>query len=205
MPYRNSNYTAFYVDESQINKYTGAHFARDFCYYQLLKSWKREDGSFSFIDAHGKTYNVRDDSDWETTLKPRLHERLRMSKNIILILSDTTVQSKALKEEIEYGVDACGLPVIVAYPEMDFVGCGNQLSPRAIARWENLPCFKERVKNIPTAHVPFKKELIEKALPDPRFSVCSKSENCIVGLNTDYEYAIYKMGQQIDAQLEGGG
>ena len=197
MPYRNSNYAAFYVDESQINKYTGAHFARDFCYYQLLKSWKREDGSFSFIDAHGKTYNVRNGSDWETTLKPRLHERLRISKNIILILSDATVQSQALKEEIEYGIDVCALPVIVAYPEMDFVGCGNQLSPRAIARWENLPCFKERAKNIPTAHVPFKKVLIEKALSDPRFSVCSKSENCTVGLNSKYEFELNQFVNQL--------
>lgn len=190
MPYRNSNYTAFYVEESRLDSHLQSFFLRDLCYYQLLKTWKLEDSSFPFIDAHGKTYNVRDESDWESTLKPRLHERLRMSKNIILILSDVTRQSKALEEEIIYGIDVCELPVIIVYPEISFVGCENRLSKRAIELWENLPCLKARMKKVPTAHLPFQKEFVSRALIDLRFSVTTKSENCCVGLNTKHERAI---------------
>lgn len=203
MPNRISTYTAFYVDNTEISRQRPAYFVRDFYYYQTLKSWKHNPTSmsFPFIDAHGKTYSVRDDSDWETTLKPRLHQRLRMSKNMILILSDITKQSKALAEEIAYGIDVCNLPVIVTYPDIEFVGCGSELSPSAIARWDNLPCFKKRIHDVPTAHLPFRKEHIERALRDPRFSVCTKSENCTIGFNTNYDYDVYKFGQQIDAQL----
>ncbi len=197
MAYRNSNYSAFYVDESQIDKHFGAHFAEDFCYYQLLKTWKKKYADFPFIDAHGKTYNVRDSSDWESTLKPRLHERLRMSKNIILFLSDITKQSRALCEEITYGIDVCELPVIVVYPNMKFVGYGDQLSARAVARWDNLPCLKSRIKDVPTAHVPLKKEHLERALTDPRFSVCTKTENCTVGFNTRYECELNQFVKQL--------
>ena len=55
-------------------------------YYNQLRAWKGKDSSFPFIDAHDKTYNVRDDSLWDT-LKNRLHERLDYSKNIILFLA----------------------------------------------------------------------------------------------------------------------
>ena len=186
MTYRNSNYTAFYVDETQIDRAASAHFAKDFCYYQLLKSWEQDIWGFPFNDAHGKTYNVRDESDWESTLKPRLHKRLQMSKNIILILSDITKQSRALYEEITYGIDILDLPVIVAYPDLEFVGRENELSNRAVARWDNLPCFKSRIENVPTAHVPFKRECLKKALTDSRFSVCTKRENCTVGFSSEY-------------------
>lgn len=85
----------------------------------MLKAWKRSDTSFPFNDAHAKTYSVRDGSDWELTLKPRLRERLKVSKNIILFLSSNTRSSKALREEIEYGACILGLPIIVVYPELD--------------------------------------------------------------------------------------
>lgn len=190
MTYRNSNYTAFYVDESQLNKYSGLYFAEDYCYYRMIKDWKEENNQFPFIDSHGKTYNVRDESDWETTLKPRLHYRLRMSKNIILVLSNITKQSKALFEEITYGIDTLNLPVIVVYPDLEYVGYGCELSERAIKYWDKLPCFESRIKKIPTAHIPLKKEHLTRALVDPRFSVSTKCEICTVGLNTQYEYEL---------------
>ena len=49
--------------------------------------------------------------------KLRLHERLNNSKNIILFLSANTVNSRALREEIDYGINNCGLPIIVVYPD----------------------------------------------------------------------------------------
>ena len=69
MTYRNSTYTAFYVDEEYFNNNLGAFVARDFCNFQLLKMWKKTDAKFPFIDAQGKTYNVRDGSDSEIRLK----------------------------------------------------------------------------------------------------------------------------------------
>lgn len=51
----------------------------------MLRAGKGGDSSFPFTDSHDKTYNVRDNSDWETTLNPRLRERLRNSKNVVLL------------------------------------------------------------------------------------------------------------------------
>lgn len=82
MSNRTANYAAFYVKEPFNASNLGAHATPDFVYYNQLKAWKSQDSSFPFIDAHDKTYNVRDDSSWET-LKQRLHQRLNMSKNII--------------------------------------------------------------------------------------------------------------------------
>ena len=119
MAYRNGNYAAFYVAEPFNASALGAHATKDFCYYNMLRAWKGKDSSFPFNDSHDKTYNVRDNSNWELTLKPRLRERLRSSKNIVLFLSSNTVSSRALREEIDYGINDQGLPVIVIYPEYD--------------------------------------------------------------------------------------
>lgn len=73
MSYRNANYSAFYVSEPFSESNLGANSTHDFVYYNMLRMWRGEDNSFPFNDAHDKTYNVRDGSDWEKTLKPRLH------------------------------------------------------------------------------------------------------------------------------------
>jgi len=114
--YRTANYAAFYVHGPFSASNLRAYATKDFCYYNQLKMWKAEDSSFPFIDAHGKTYRFRDDSTWET-LKSRLHERFNASKNIILFLSEDTKESKALSEEIPYGINTDELPVIVVYPD----------------------------------------------------------------------------------------
>ncbi|CAM5186565.1 hypothetical protein OURE66S_01228 [Oligella ureolytica] len=102
MSVRNGNYSAFYVAEPFNPSGLGANATKDFCYYNLLQAWKGKDASFPFIDSHEKTYNVRDNSNWELTLKPRLRERLRLSKNIILFLSSSTISSRASREELDY-------------------------------------------------------------------------------------------------------
>ena len=89
MSNRTANYAAFYVAEPFSESNLGAYAARDFLYYNQLRAWKGADSAFPFVDAHAKTYNVRDDSEWET-LKKRLHERLGASKNIVLFLSEET-------------------------------------------------------------------------------------------------------------------
>ena len=96
------NYCAFYVAAPFNQNNLGAYAAKDFCYYNLLKAWKAEDSSFPFVDSHAKTYSVRDGSDWEQTLKPRLHARLNASANVVLFLSSNTRYSRALREEIDF-------------------------------------------------------------------------------------------------------
>ena len=98
MASRDGNYSAFYVSEPFNESGLGAHATKDFVYYNMLRAWKGDDSTFPFNDSHNKNYNVRDTSDWELTLKPRIRERIRHSKNIILFLSSLTKSSKAIRE-----------------------------------------------------------------------------------------------------------
>jgi hypothetical protein len=178
MTTRNSNYTAFYVAEPFSSSNLGAHATKDFCYYNTLKLWKGADSNFPFNDAHNTTYSVRDNSDWETTLKPRLRERLRNSKNIVLFLSSNTVSSRAIREEIDYGINDQGLPVIVIYPEYkeksELLDNGSiKQSIRSL--WDKLPIFRDSMSKVPTLHVPMDKNLITASLKDQDFIVQSKT------------------------------
>ncbi|PSR27726.1 MAG: hypothetical protein C7B46_19295 [Sulfobacillus benefaciens] len=181
MAYRSGNYTAFYVSEPFHESTLGAHATKDFLYYNLLRAWKEKDKSFPFIDSHQKNYNVRDGSDWEKTLKPRLHDRLNSSKNIILFLSSSTKNSRALREEITFGVGELGLPVIVVYPEYDdksdIVNCQSKTIQSRIQKlWGILPAFRDSMNEVPTLHIPLKKELISLALNNENFMVNSKRD-----------------------------
>lgn len=178
MTYRNGNYTAFYVAEPFNASALGAHATKDFYYYNMIRMWKGADSSFPFNDSHDKTYNVRDNSDWEATLKPRLRERLRNSKNIILFLSSITANSRALREEIDYGINDQGLPVIVIYPEYDTkesLLTDGSLKQAVKNLWDKLPVFRDSMKNVPTIHIPLSKSLIEKSLRNENFMIATKT------------------------------
>jgi hypothetical protein len=175
MAYRNGNYVAFYVAEPFGPSNLGAYVARDFVYYQILRAWKASDRNFPFVDSHEKTYNVRDGSDWESTLKPRLRARLRNSKNIVLFLSSSTKASRALIEEIEYGVGVLGLPMIVAYPELDsLVDRDGIFGNEVFMLWGKVPAFERLMDTVPTLHILMKKECFEMALQKPEFMVQTK-------------------------------
>jgi len=182
MACRNGNYAAFYVAEPFNASVLGAHATKDFCYYNMLRAWKGKDTAFPFNDSHDKTYNVRDNSAWETTLKPRLRERIRNSKNIVLFLSSNTVSSRALREEIDYGINDQGLPVIVIYPEYDSKASllsNTSLKQSVKSLWDKLPIFRDSMSKVPTLHVPFKKEVIEDALKNSDFMLAAKTTpNC---------------------------
>ena len=176
MSCRNGNYCAFYVDEPFNQNNLGAASTRDFVTYNLLKAWKADGSSFPFIDSHNKNYNVRDGSDWENTLKPRLRERLRNSKNIVLILSNITKNSRTLREEIDYGINNQGLPVIVIYPdytEESDIANTSGIKKHIKDLWDKLPIFRDSMSEVPTIHVPYKKALIKSALGDERFMINS--------------------------------
>ena len=173
MENRTANYVAFYVKEPFSPSNLGAHATPDFLYYNQLRAWKKADSSFPFIDAHAKTYNVRDDSLWET-LKQRLHERLDVSKNIVLFLSDNTKDSRALREEIDYGINRRGLPVIVIYPDLKEktdIWCSSGMQKQVQDLWDRLPIFRDNMDKVATLHVPYKKLLITNALKSPDFKV----------------------------------
>ena len=175
MTYRNANYAAFYVDTPFSQSNLGANEQEDFRYYNMLRMWKGQDSSFAFNDAHGKTYAVRDDSSWET-LKARIRTRLANSKNIVLFLSCITKNSRALREEMEYGIETKGLPVIVVYPDYsekaDIIVCDTKKIRKQIKDlWDNLPSFRNNMDNIPSIHVPMRKALIKRALEDPEFMI----------------------------------
>lgn len=179
MTYRNGNYAAFYVSEPFSESSLGAFSTKDFVSYSLLRAWKGADSTFPFIDSHNKNYNVRDGSDWETTLKPRLRDRLNKSKNIVLFLSSVTKNSRALREEMNHGIVTSGLPVIVVYPEYgeksDIINCTSKTIRQQIKNlWDNLPTFRDSMGSVPTIHIPNKKELIKKALNDTKFMVNTK-------------------------------
>lgn len=187
MTYRNCNYTAFYVDEPFSSSNLNAHATKDFYYYDILRAWKGTDILFPFNDAHARTYSVRDCSNWELTLKPRLRERLRGSKNIILFLSSKTKSSKALAEEIEYGACKLELPIIVVYPELDNsqIVSNGKLSRSVKLLWNKLPILKEAMTKVPTLHIPMKKEYIEAALSNSKLTVQNKGKD-----NLQYFYTI---------------
>lgn len=180
--YRNGNYCAFYVSEPFSESGLGAHSTPDFLYYNTLRMWKGKDSSFPFIDSHEKTYSVRDGSDWESTLKPRLHERLRESKNIVLFLSEKTTNSRALREEIDYGINTLGLPVIVIYPSYttkESLLSGGDLKQEIKNLWGKLPVFRDSRSQVPTLHVPMSQAQIKTALSDKDLMVGSK---CAAGI-----------------------
>ena len=172
------NYCAFYVNEPFNESSLGAHATKDFCHYNLLKAWKGLDNSFPFKNAHDTTYNVRDNSDWDLTLKPRLRERLRNSKNIILFLSENTTNSRALREEIDYGINTLNLPVIVIYPDLktkeDLLNYAKtDLNNTVKNLWNKLPIFRDSKSKVPILHIPMNKDVIRDSLNNSDFIVDS--------------------------------
>lgn len=177
MAYRNGNYSAFYVSEPFSESNLGASATRDFVTYNMLRMWKGQDSTFPFNDSHNKNYNVRDGSNWEYTLKPRLRERIRNSKNIVLVLSSVTKNSRALREEIDYGINDQGLPIIVIYPEYSEksdIASLSGIKQQIRNLWDNLPVFRDNMYKVPTLHVPYKKDLIRSALWDSGYMINTK-------------------------------
>lgn len=133
----------------------------DFKYYATMQAWKaNKDIDFSFANSHEKTYSVRDTSDVET-LKRRIRERLSMSKNMVVIVTpETRKTGSLLSYEIEQAVDVYKLPLIVVYPNRDYirdVDCYSGRWPKAL---------KDRIDSgtVRAIHIAFNKDLIKKAI-----------------------------------------
>ena len=107
-------------------------------------------------------------------MKQRLHDRLDVSNNIVLFLSDNTEDSRALREEIDYGINKKRLPVIVIYPdfkEKSEIWCSTGMQKQIKDLWDRLPIFRDNMDKVATLHVPYKKSLITNALKDADFKV----------------------------------
>lgn len=179
---RTGNYCAFYVAEPFNASRLGAYATRDFVYYNTLRMWKGADPTFPFSDSHATTYDVRDGSSWETTLKPRLRQRLRNSKNVLLFLSAHTVNSRAIREEIEYGILDQELPFIVVYPDYKTRSellIDGRLKQSVRNLWSKVPAFRDHMNLVPTLHVPLHKETVTMALRAKGFMLETKIDPCV--------------------------
>lgn len=148
MAYRNGTYVAFHAQG------TNQPGKSDIDYYNLMKAWSaKTDDDFTMINSHEKASAVRDSSK-RSTLRASLLERLRNSKNMVLIVGETTkLDTDWVPFEIEKAVDTYRIPIIAAYtdycpilePKMFF-----PLWPKALA---------DRINNgaARVIHVPFKK------------------------------------------------
>ena len=130
MAYRNGTYIAFHADG------TNKPGQSDIDYYNLMKAWTaKSDDSFTMINSHDKASAVRDGSK-KATLRASLQQRLRNSRNMVLIIGDTTKNDTDwIPFEIEQAVDVYGIPIIAAYTGYDYImnpsGLGS-LWPRAL-------------------------------------------------------------------------
>ena len=155
MAYKNGTYIAFHADGTNVPTES------DIKYYNLMKAWTaKEDDDFSMINSHDKTAAVRDGS-LKETLKKRLKERLTDSKHMVLIIGDTTKNDTDwVPFEIEYAIDNCDIPIIVAYT-------GEEYILDAKKNWNKLPkALKDRIEKGTASciHIPYKKEPLKDAI-----------------------------------------
>lgn len=133
----------------------------DFRFYATIQAWSANTNiKFSITNSHEKTYAVQDTSS-RATLYSRIQERLRASKNMLVILTkDTRYTGSVLAYEIGQAIDTYKIPLIIAYPEYQAilnVEALNNLWPKALA---------ERINDADTKviHIAFKKVCILDAI-----------------------------------------
>lgn len=148
MAYRNGTYVAFHA------RGTNLPGKSDMDYYNLMKAWSaKNDDDFSMINSHDKASSVRDSSK-EATLRASLQERLRNSRNMVLIIGETTrLDTDWVPFEIEQAIDTYAIPIIAAYPDYDPI-----LEPAKFAPlWPKALADRINTKTARVIHIPFKK------------------------------------------------
>ena len=89
MAYRNGTYVAFHADGNNL---PGGK--SDIDYYRMLCAWNaHKHHDFQIINTHEKFSAVKDSST-KTTSRAGLLERLRNSKNMLLIIGKTTLANR---------------------------------------------------------------------------------------------------------------
>lgn len=155
MAYRNGTYVAFHANGTDVP------VDSDIKYYNLMKAWSsKTDDDFTMINSHDKASSVRDSSK-KVTLRASLLDRLRNSKNMVLIIGKTTrLDTDWVPFEITSAVDTYSLPIIAVYTDYDAILAPAELRalwPKALA---------DRIDNgqVRVIHIPFKKEPIQAAI-----------------------------------------
>jgi hypothetical protein len=155
MAYRNGTYVAFHAQGTNLPGKS------DMDYYNLMKAWSaKTDDDFTMINSHDKASSVRDSSR-KATLRASLQERLRNSKNMVLIIGETTrLDTDWVPFEIEQAIDVYEIPLIATYTDYEMIMAPDELRslwPTALAERIN----NQRARVI---HVPFKKEPLKTAI-----------------------------------------
>lgn len=158
MAYRNGTYVAFHADN------TNQPGQSDLMYYQLMRAWTAHpDDDFTMVNSHDKASAVRDTSKRET-LRRSLKERLSNSKNMVLIIGETTrFDTDWVPFEIEEAVDTYQIPIIIAYTNKVYMG--QIRNPNALANyWPTALVTRINNGTAHVIHMPFKKEPVMDAI-----------------------------------------
>ena len=155
MAYRNGTYIAFHAQG------TNQPGKSDMDYYNLMRACSSHPGDdFTMVNSHEKAASVRDSSR-KATLRASLLQRLRNSKNMVLIIGTTTrFDTDWVPFEIEQAADTYGLPIIAVYPDYTRIMAPAELRPL----WPK--SFQERIDRnaVRAIHIPFKKAPIMDAI-----------------------------------------
>jgi hypothetical protein len=155
MAYRNGTYVAFHANGTDVPTDS------DIKYYNLMKAWtEKTDDDFTMVNSHEKASSVRDSST-KATLRASLQERLRNSKNMVLVIGETTrFDTDWVPFEIEQAIDNYKLPIIAAYTGYESILAPNQLS----VLWPTALTTRINNNTARVIHVPFKKEPVKAAI-----------------------------------------
>jgi hypothetical protein len=155
MAYRTGTYVAFHAEGKRDPTES------DIKYYQLLKAWNvRDENDFRFVDSHEKTSALRGWSTRDTVMR-RLKERLLASKNMILIIGETTrLDTDWVPFEIQYAVDECEIPIIAAYPAYTYIMAPAELEPL----WPKALAARVANGTAHVIHIPFRREPLRTAV-----------------------------------------
>src|SRR3989338_387642 len=148
MAYRNGTYIAFHAQGTNLPGKS------DMDYYSLMTAWSaKSDDDFTMINSHDKASSVRDSSK-RATLRASLQERLRNSKNMVLIIGETTrLDTDWVPLEIEKAVDNYEIPIIAAYPDYGPILEPAKFSPL----WPKALADRINNRTARVIHIPFKK------------------------------------------------
>lgn len=155
MAYRNGTYVAFHANGTNLPGKS------DMDFYNLMRAWSAHpDDDFTIVNSHDKSSAVRDSSK-KATLRASLLERLRNSKNFVLVIGETTrFDTDWVPFEIQKAVDLYGLPIIAVYPDYDLINAPAELR----ALWPQALQSRIDRKTVRAIHIPFKKAPIMDAI-----------------------------------------
>jgi hypothetical protein len=179
--YRNGTYVAFHAAGTNLPGKS------DMDYYNLMKAWTaKTDDDFTMINSHDKASAVRDAS-LRTTLRKSLLERLRNSKNMVLIIGETTrLDTDWVPFEIEQAIDTYTIPIIATYTVFD----KPIRNPKALSQyWPKALEVRINDQTANVIHIPFKKEALKNATS--QFSHSSPPNGKGLGVYTDDAYKAF--------------